>query len=185
MVCGYGCGCVGSSPRGRGKPRPSGSTNLAMRLIPARAGKTWTNYTGARLAPAHPRAGGENFSSWRVVSWLQGSSPRGRGKRCFTFCVFGLLRLIPARAGKTGTHLPTHPRKQAHPRAGGENCVCHCAFAFSVGSSPRGRGKHMLTCQHTPTRRLIPARAGKTGCVACRLPAFRAHPRAGGENSLT
>ena len=51
----------GSSPRGRGKRRAKPAGQLLQRLIPARAGKTTScTWCGIR-APAHPRAGGENF----------------------------------------------------------------------------------------------------------------------------
>ena len=72
----------------------------------------------------------------------------------------------------------------AHPRVGGENPLTAAASAAADGSSPRGRGKHLV--KRTPPYRqgLIPAWAGKTG--PCSPPSGRreAHPRVGGENPI-
>ena len=70
----------------------------------------------------------------------------------------------------------------AHPRAGGENWVLIEAFAISVGSSPRGRGKQTVRILSISGDRLIPARAGKTSGTVCGWRGPSAHPRAGGEN---
>ena len=51
---------VGSSPRMRGKPRPSARTGTGGGLIPAHAGKTEIYEDEAATAAAHPRACGEN-----------------------------------------------------------------------------------------------------------------------------
>lgn len=53
-------GCLGSSPRGRGK---HGAVTVRLNLtglIPARAGKTTTRRGRCDRTSAHPRAGGEN-----------------------------------------------------------------------------------------------------------------------------
>ena len=52
----------GSSPRGRGKPRPSCGDVSAQRIIPARAGKTRIESVGKLRLGDHPRAGGENLN---------------------------------------------------------------------------------------------------------------------------
>ena len=94
------------------------------------------------------------------------------------------VRLIPARAGKTGPHLRAHPHRPAHPRACGENALTIVVSAVTVGSSPRVRGKRVMWCARMKRLGLIPARAGKTGGGRCRAPAGRAHPRACGENCI-
>ena len=98
-----GCtsGWEGSSPRGRGKKLPM------SRAIAS--------------AAAHPRAGGENFRSFNHVANAPGSSPRGRGKHCVKLCICLIVRLIPARAGKTVLTTYRLLPIRAHPRAGGEN----------------------------------------------------------------
>ena len=51
---------LGSSPRGRGKPRRGRDAAYAAGLIPARAGKTPARVGMRNAEQAHPRAGGEN-----------------------------------------------------------------------------------------------------------------------------
>ena len=152
----------GSSPRGRGKRGRGDHRRRRVRLIPARAGKTWS-------VPCHSRFTG-------------GSSPRGRGKRRGPVGRRSTLRLIPARAGKTRCQLDTAPRVRAHPRAGGENIASTGREVNRAGSSPRGRGKPRVDLHGVTPVGLIPARAGKTSCRARSRPSTPAHPRAGGEN---
>mgnify|MGYP001674891272 CR=1 FL=1 len=97
-----------------------------QRLIPAWAGKT--NHT--------------NF----VTRVTQGSSPRGRGKPIYLYLFLYLTRLIPAWAGKTPLSHTNQAPEWAHPRVGGENQVTNDTKLTIDGSSPRGRGKHFLTC---------------------------------------
>ena len=72
---------LGSSPRGRGKPRSQTPAMGAKRLIPARAGKTLIEGFESGDKRAHPRAGGENALAGILYGGARGSSPRGRGKR--------------------------------------------------------------------------------------------------------
>ena len=72
-----------------------------LRLIPAWAGKTFQASTMAAHAAAHPRVGGENRASRKKPAYLDGSSPRGRGKRLQSLDLTIDRRLIPAWAGKT------------------------------------------------------------------------------------
>ena len=192
-----------SSPRGRGKQDQSPRTHPTPRLIPA-----WAEKTAAAPGPesqprAHPRVGGENGISRGGLTLLGGSSPRGRGKRRMVLTTGWPVRLIPARAGKTGRQgRPAH-RRPAHPRAGGENPVQRYGFSLRYGSSPRGRGKPLIAVAENHSSRLIPARAGKQnpssgahhlrGLIPARAGKTKnarrpcqgrwAHPRAGGENS--
>ena len=97
-----------------------------QRLIPAWAGKTSTPMNTWRSGRAHPRVGGENaVAAMRApnVGWL-----------------------IPAWAGKTRPSRRRRRHRRAHPRVGGENITRVLHFRDSGGSSPRGRGKHFLTC---------------------------------------
>ena len=52
--------------------------------------------------------------------------------------------LIPAWAGKTATPESSVTSSVAHPRVGGENQPDTTITGGGVGSSPRGRGKHVL-----------------------------------------
>ena len=193
---------MGSSPRGRGKPPSTTSQRAAYRLIPAWAGKTVlvvAAHAPSRAHPraggenpcgrlarvgngAHPRVGGENELMAFATSSFVGSSPRGRGKPAKIFPAHHLLRLIPARAGKTRGELRLLRGPAAHPRAGGENRLTWTGRTLAPGSSPRGRGKHCEPVECGVIAGLIPARAGKTCHSGFPLCSYSAHPRAGGEN---
>ena len=175
---------VGSSPRVRGKqpqPRPPSSSD---RLIPACAGKTHGGGPMRVLSTAHPRVCGENMPTDAPSLWATGSSPRVRGKRLHRIAPAPGVRLIPARAGKTGARPRAPANSWAHPRACGENCRRTTRRPTRWGSSPRVRGKRR---EHRRRRRLpglIPARAGKTPVRGSGRPSREAHPRACGENPL-
>ena len=156
-------GELGSSPRGRGKLNATGPALTGTGLIPARAGKTVTACSDGYGHKAHPRAGGENALSVCFGALAAGSSPRGRGKLLLAAIQSSGLRLIPARAGKTGAGSTCTHRRRAHPRAGGENFLLHVIQSSVLGSSPRGRGKPRVLTGPSRRSRLIPARAGKTG----------------------
>ena len=136
----------GSSPRGRGKREDIAEYFAKTRLIPARAGKTVQLIGELAEDEAHPRAGGENQSRSRAPPTYSGSSPRGRGKPAKPGFTSPRTGLIPARAGKTAIDGPLGSASKAHPRAGGENWSSSAMRAGEMGSSPRGRGKHFLTC---------------------------------------
>ena len=175
-------GPMGSSPRGRGKPRTHGAHARADGLIPARAGKTAGTGGRSPSGASHPRAGGENYREAGTQLLDAGSSPRGRGKRAPTKPPPRPTRLIPARAGKTAGTGGRSPSGASHPRAGGENYREAGTQLLDAGSSPRGRGKRAPTKPPPRPTRLIPARAGKTHRGPRRGHCGKAHPRAGGEN---
>ena len=131
---------------------------------------------------AHPRACGENFQTLQSYQKIPGSSPRMRGKHSSSSLQAFQGGLIPAHAGKTVGAESHSEAAEAHPRACGENFLLAQLASRKAGSSPRMRGKR-VTCDATGIkRRLIPAHAGKTKASTIRTPAWRAHPRACGEN---
>ena len=156
---------VGSSPRGRGKLEHGARIDPGDRLIPAGAGKTRScGWTCGRMG-AHPRGGGENLAIILRQLADQGSSPRGRGKLGRQLTEPAATGLIPAGAGKTQRPEQRTGGHPAHPRGGGENVRKAISRASEVGSSPRGRGKHVRAfCAATPWG-LIPAGAGKTTLI--------------------
>ena len=182
VFCVTSRGSRGSSPRGRGKRHLGGPLGPCRGLIPARAGKTSHAITASGLTWAHPRAGGENWLPVGCPRGLEGSSPRGRGKRRKCRRVIILMGLIPARAGKTGQPVADLIISMAHPRAGGENFSLPTIHSSRLGSSPRGRGKQTGNTLEGAVYGLIPARAGKTALESLLNCTARAHPRAGGEN---
>ena len=72
---------TGSSPHKQGKPQRHENRTLCLRIIPARAGKTFQSAGLLSMLLAHPRVSGENISESLSESLHQGSSPRERGKR--------------------------------------------------------------------------------------------------------
>ena len=91
--------------------------------------------------------------------------------------------LIPACAGKTPTSpLPTNG-PPAHPRACGENPSKSPSKHFTMGSSPRVRGKRIPPRRNRSIPGLIPACAGKTASSPVILEELGAHPRVCGENA--
>ena len=179
------CVFYGSSPRVRGKRTPVWAWGPGRRLIPARAGKTQSPLPLIHLCLAHPRACGENRNTSIRVVRTHGSSPRVRGKPTRFRQSIPVIRLIPARAGKTTWWPGSTSCRAAHPRACGENAKSTANTLAGLGSSPRVRGKrgHDITVPHDG--RLIPARAGKTRVPPIRPRPERAHPRACGENHNT
>ena len=174
----------GSSPRVRGKRPRRRARAQEDRLIPARAGKTRSVCAAARRERAHPRACGENVASASEWGGTTGSSPRVRGKPSMKSAAILAHWLIPARAGKTTAASSAVSSGGAHPRACGENVRWTSQADREGGSSPRVRGKLLLLRWGPRSRRLIPARAGKTRTG--RRPRRRgpAHPRACGENHM-
>ena len=95
------CPRNGTSPRMRGKPRPVMWCVSQARNIPAYAGKTDGLRISYRPASEHPRVCGENEVSKAYMLFMQGTSPRMRGKRFLVPSATVGARNIPAYAGKT------------------------------------------------------------------------------------
>ena len=117
------------------------------------------------------------------MAW-SGTSPRTRGKPPICSRVNGLVRNIPAHAGKTKPKFcPTVMHKE-HPRARGENGRFVFFQFFLSGTSPRTRGKPPHGLDRRRFAGNIPAHAGKTTAHAAHPEPNGEHPRARGENQL-
>ena len=115
---------IGSSPRGRG-------TRRSQAMPP-------DTKTG------HPRVGGEHIDRQTSGTFAIGSSPRGRGTRAGRRRPGRLGRVIPAWAGNTYTGYVDLLASPGHPRVGGEHIPAAPTRRWTGGSSPRGRGTHLL-----------------------------------------
>ena len=156
---------AGTSPRTRGKPLEASDLLLAVRNIPAHAGKTAPTYTEKTLSAEHPRARGENVAmpaAWAVEA---GTSPRTRGKLEAFIIIPEEDRNIPAHAGKTHFVGGGSTSPAEHPRARGENRVSRFLALTMLGTSPRTRGKLQLTVRCDGVAGNIPAHAGKTAVM--------------------
>ena len=157
------------------------------------------------VGSAHPRSRGEHSRIRSSDAFHAGSSPLARGTHSWTSALFGAPRLIPARAGNTGSVRFEVPVGSAHPRSRGEHTLHLLPHAQHSGSSPLARGTPLLAlgrlgawCGSSPLARgthgeverfachfrLIPARAGNTVMWRyCRV-VMPAHPRSRGEHTL-
>ena len=172
----------GTSPRMRGK-RCCGSTSQRLiGNIPAYAGKTGGMRKNAGGEKEHPRVCGEN--EWSTASPITqtGTSPRMRGKRCRLRIITSGTRNIPAYAGKTFMRWETVVAIEEHPRVCGENNHGWIIRQRQLGTSPRMRGKLDARGYGVPSRRNIPAYAGKTPDTHLNPVSTLEHPRVCGEN---
>ena len=152
----------GSSPLARGTLRVHGVNEGEPRLIPARAGNTGCTQRRIGRFSAHPRSRGEHKEHDIKEHAHRGSSPLARGTRraCGSDRLRG--RLIPARAGNTGTRRVLDLRSAAHPRSRGEHVNSLSLGHTHSGSSPLARGTRQFLQWWGCWGRLIPARAGNT-----------------------
>ena len=74
----------GSSPRVRGRQRQPGCVHPGHGLIPASAGQTGSPLYFDRQVRAHPRECGADFAKEGKDPQREGSSPRVRGRLCYT-----------------------------------------------------------------------------------------------------
>ena len=101
---------------------------------------------GSTASTEHPRARGENTQVVAGLLPLEGTSPRTRGKRTCVGGFYMRVRNIPAHAGKTGVVSVCVIIDTEHPRARGENGRTSRTRLMRKGTSPRTRGKRLLTC---------------------------------------
>ena len=152
----------GSSPLTRGKHIGEAKVQDGLGLIPAHAGKTPKASERPGTHRAHPRSRGENSFTPPMIVACKGSSPLTRGKLACFGRADPIPGFIPAHAGKTLVSGSKLSARAAHPRSRGENAETVNSTVSKSGSSPLTRGKRTHRHNHTNTRRLIPAHAGKT-----------------------
>ena len=172
-----------SSPLARGTRSPAAPLHRNARLIPARAGNTYTPGVTVNAHSAHPRSRGEHNPSLTLIGAVIGSSPLARGTPAARSVSKPQLRLIPARAGNTDCSDWLSPRAPAHPRSRGEHSGAITSPSAMVGSSPLARGTRAAEERQRIRFRLIPARAGNTPCRVPGRSGYPAHPRSRGEHT--
>ena len=153
---------AGLSPRGRGKPTDLPVMPTGAGSIPAWAGETTIQVTGAPSRQVYPRVGGGNARARRIGGSSGGLSPRGRGKPAAEAGELACVGSIPAWAGETAARRGVSGAAAVYPRVGGGNGGVPRPCVPTRGLSPRGRGKQVLTMQFALNRRSIPAWAGET-----------------------
>ena len=191
----------GSSPLARGLHHGGSATVVERRIIPARAGFTAGGSAPATSPTDHPRSRGVYLPRRAPARGRRGSSPLARGLPGARPRRTGVGRIIPARAGFTGTWAPTtgappdHPRSRGvyrgrapvHPVGAG---IIPARAGFTVSSAvtdapppdhPRSRGVYPVTSSSTAVRTGSSPLA--RGLPRTRAPATRAcpdHPRSRG-----
>ena len=113
-----------------------------MRIIPARAGFTSTNYNPAGMPTDHPRSRGVYVPGSSFCVIMGGSSPLARGLLHDEDGAGGGGGIIPARAGFTGCRRGREGERR--------------------GSSPLARGLPWAHESDFDAAGIIPARAGFT-----------------------
>ena len=171
----------GSSPRGRGQGLSPESCLPRHRFIPAGAGTRHTSAAIARIAPVHPRGGGDKPSPTPTSRSASGSSPRGRGQGHLVRAIQPTARFIPAGAGTRCRLLPLRLARAVHPRGGGDKFRKSRASSHQTGSSPRGRGQGLPSFVSWSFSRFIPAGAGTSWSDAAASYSHTVHPRGGGD----
>ena len=171
---------TGSSPLARGLPAALVTEPRVSGIIPARAGFT-RGRRAARPTPwDHPRSRGV-YPSFRVCGGLGlGSSPLARGLRANQPPAPLKGRIIPARAGFTGSRSRGSVHSADHPRSRGVYSPRWRGPWPPRGSSPLARGLRVRLVSENRNQRIIPARAGFTRWGAAAAQGAQDHPRSRG-----
>ena len=131
----------GLSPRGRGKRATADVRDWRERSIPAWAGETHQQRRPMQAPKVYPRVGGGNHSGLTAYVYIEGLSPRGRGKPNPFMAYKDYQGSIPAWAGETYRPSCASTPKRVYPRVGGGNFSDTPMSMRAKGLSPRGRGK--------------------------------------------
>ena len=110
----------------------------------------------------HPRSRGVYATGSRSARRKRGSSPLARGLPAREEGPGERGRIIPARAGFTGSQSRAAARRPDHPRSRGVYPTPGLPARGTSGSSPLARGLRAVLRSRGPDRRIIPARAGFT-----------------------
>ena len=153
---------IGTSPRVRGKPSGNSGSASFVRYIPACAGETIRPCPRATMRRVHPRVCGGNHSEPLPTISLHGTSPRVRGKPVPIYGFSFRLGYIPACAGETHASVLPAFTQTVHPRVCGGNDEEAAVRVHADGTSPRVRGKPLLTVAQVREVGYIPACAGET-----------------------
>ena len=171
---------TGSSPLARGLPIPRDRVSGAVRIIPARAGFTWTAGRDSPSRKDHPRSRGVYALLNGILHDHEGSSPLARGLPPRSTGRSLITRIIPARAGFTWNWGRDSPSRKDHPRSRGVYLRTHRSIITVWGSSPLARGLLTGRSHEIFHSGIIPARAGFTRPVRIRRCVREDHPRSRG-----
>ena len=146
--------------RGKGKLNVVG--NHIARITPAYAGKSLYSKGGRVVFWDHPRLCGEKKHRTYIDSKVKGSPPPMRGKVIKIADFYGVSRITPAYAGKSGVLLDRGVSVRDHPRLCGEKADKQDGRWLYMGSPPPMRGKGQPNTRSSVTSGITPAYAGKS-----------------------
>ena len=174
----------GSSPLARGLRRHPDRRRRRPGIIPARAGFTRSPLSRSLGWRDHPRSRG--VYTRRQLSRMDdlGSSPLARGLLQADVLHRVRGRIIPARAGFTGSGRASGSTRWDHPRSRGVYEAQREHIVAAPGSSPLARGLHDDKKHRRFSLRIIPARAGFTSTRAAPRIMRWDHPRSRGVYSI-
>mgnify|MGYP000862650170 FL=1 len=171
---------TGSSPLARGLREAERAPLAPRRIIPARAGFTARPSSSGLTSRDHPRSRGVYSGSEGGGSFSGGSSPLARGLHPARQDILEHRRIIPARAGFTGTGVPATAAYRDHPRSRGVYLAGMSTTHVDEGSSPLARGLLTPKGIDVEKERIIPARAGFTRSPCSWSRRTPDHPRSRG-----
>ena len=152
---------VGSPPHARGRATQRYTTDLAVRITPACAGKSPGCVRRSPPRGDHPRMRGEEWPVMWPRTPATGSPPHARGRAGLPGSVPRDSRITPACAGKRGRPAAPGPSRPDHPRMRGEEVYDADTAEPSAGSPPHARGREPPVGGDGHRRRITPACAGK------------------------
>ena len=112
---------------------------------------------------------GEHHAWAAAPCLVKGSSPHARGARETRGPLRPVGGIIPACAGSTRHARAGEPGRRDHPRMRGEHPIVSIAPTPSSGSSPHARGALLGVDGLGAARGIIPACAGSTVHLSCKL----------------
>ena len=168
----------------RGKAHRFHSSFCGIRITPAYAGKSHSDYHGGSQRQDHPRLCGEKISFRLTLYKRSGSPPPMRGKVITFFLLSVKIRITPAYAGKSRNFRLSSASQRDHPRLCGEKTRPHTPWQRMLGSPPPMRGKVADKIAHIIRQGITPAYAGKSQSANDVCSHLKDHPRLCGEKVL-
>ncbi len=176
------CSIGGPSPHAWGEQVLSEKSNLYIRTIPTRVGRTTADPYSKNTLTDHPHTRGENLSDRCVAENLFGPSPHAWGEPVHDSEYVLDYRTIPTRVGRTPTASEWYAAPPDHPHTRGENVLPFRGSAKKPGPSPHAWGEPPgLICLFV-CRRTIPTRVGRTAQAVFAKARISDHPHTRGEN---
>ena len=129
-------------------------------ITPAHAGNRSSPYPLLSGYQDHPRACGEQGAVLRPGAGLEGSPPRMRGTGSARRRNRLAIGITPAHAGNRPLSTRAYNFPRDHPRACGEQYLCHLSPGGTLGSPPRMRGTEKQNVIAIRSARITPAHAG-------------------------